>query len=295
LPTRRRSRHEAVVTDDRRSNTRTVGDDGRSVLTTTDPTDELTSADALALAEQAEAEAAEAAARAAAARVRANRLRRHVAKPDAAANAGDAGGDSVITTVEQTEPADESDTDPADETATAEETERKAARARRRLRRPRLRTIVSALALVLVAALLTATGYMVWQHHNATEQRQRGADFASAAREGVITLMSLDFNKAKEGVQRIVDDSTGSFKTDFEAQADTMVKAVQDSKVVATASVSAVAVQSMTNDSAVVLLAAKSEVTNSTGANKEPRMWRLSVTVARDGSQLKLSRVEFVP
>jgi Mce-associated membrane protein len=285
------------VTDDRRSNTTTVGDDGRSVLSTTDPTDELTSADALALAEQAEAEAAEAAARAAAARarVRAIRLRRQVAKPDATDNAGDAEGEGVVTTVEQTEPAEASDTDPADETATAEETEWKTARVRRRLRRPRLRTIVSALALVLVAALLAATGYMVWQHHNATEQRQRAADFAAAARQGVITLMSLDFNKAKEGVQRIVDDSTGSFKTDFEAQADTMVKAVQDSKVVATASVSAVAVQSMTNDSAVVLLAAKSEVTNSTGANKEPRMWRLSVTVARDGSQLKLSRVEFVP
>jgi Mce-associated membrane protein len=269
-------------------------------LATTDPTDELIAAEALALAEEAEAEAAEAAATAAAARARARaiQLRRQVAESDATdtADSGDAAPDGVLATIGQTEPAEESDTDSEDhETATTEPPERETPSARRRFRRPRLRTLISALALVLVVALLAATGYMTWQHHQANEQRQRGADFAAAARQGVVTLMSLDFNKAKEGVQQIVDDSTGPFKTDFEAQADTMVKAVQDSKVVATASVSAVAVQSMTSDSAVVLIAAKSEVTNSTGANKEPRMWRLSVTVARDGSQIKLSRVEFVP
>jgi Mce-associated membrane protein len=51
----------------------------------------------------------------------------------------------------------------------------------------------------------------------------------------------------------------------------------------------------MTDNSAVVLVATKSEVTNSSGANKEPRSWRLSVTVQRDGDQIKMSRVEFVP
>jgi Mce-associated membrane protein len=270
-------------------------------LAITDPTDELSAAEALALAVEAEAEAAEAAAVAAAARARARaiRLRRQVLESDVtetAADGNDAEADGVVAPIGQTEPAEDSDSDAEDdETATREPPERQTPRARRRFRRPRLRNLISALALVLVVALLTATGYMVWQHHHATEQRQRAADFAAAAKQGVVTLMSLDFNRAKEGVQQIVDDSTGPFKTDFEAQADTMVKAVQDSKVVATASVSAVAVQSMTNDSAVVLVAAKSEVTNSTGANKDPRMWRLSVTVARDGSQIKLSRVEFVP
>jgi Mce-associated membrane protein len=54
-------------------------------------------------------------------------------------------------------------------------------------------------------------------------------------------------------------------------------------------------VQSVTADSATVLVAATSEVTNAAGALREPRAWRLIVTVSRDGGLLKMSRVEFVP
>jgi Mce-associated membrane protein len=65
--------------------------------------------------------------------------------------------------------------------------------------------------------------------------------------------------------------------------------------VVASANVNATAVQSMTGDSAVVLVAATSEVTNADGTNQAPRAWRLIVTVARDAGQLKMAQVEFVP
>jgi Mce-associated membrane protein len=51
----------------------------------------------------------------------------------------------------------------------------------------------------------------------------------------------------------------------------------------------------MTDDTATVLVAASSSVTNAAGAKQEPRAWRLSVNLARDGGQLKLAKVEFVP
>ena len=51
----------------------------------------------------------------------------------------------------------------------------------------------------------------------------------------------------------------------------------------------------MTDTSAVALVAASSRVTNSSGANQEPRTWRLSVNLERDGGQIKMSKVEFVP
>ena len=57
----------------------------------------------------------------------------------------------------------------------------------------------------------------------------------------------------------------------------------------------AVDLDTMTDDSAVVLVATTSEVTNAAGAKQDPRNYRLIVTVARDGGQLKLSKVEFVP
>jgi Mce-associated membrane protein len=271
---------------DRQSDTTPVDSSSRSSLAITDPPDELSAADALALAEEAEAQAAEAAAKAAAARARARAIRsRRQASESGTAAAG----------IKQSEPAEDSVETNGDDTTAEEAAEDKPLRTRRRLRRPRLRTVISALASIVIVALLAVTGYMMWQHHNVNETRQREAAYAAAARQDVINLMSIDYNKAKEDVQRIVDNATGTFKTDFQDQADTMIKAVQDSKVLVTTTVSAVAVQSMTNDSAVVLVAAKSEVTNATGANKEPRMWRLSVTMARDAGQIKLSKVEFVP
>lgn len=168
---------------------------------------------------------------------------------------------------------------------------------RRWRRRLRLSTIAAILTIVVILASVAGSVYMVLDHRNASQQRQRAAEFAAAARQGVVTLTSLDFNNAKRDVQRILDDSTGSFKDDFQKMADDFIKAVEESKVVEQGAVEAAAVDldSMTNDSAVVLVASKSDVTNAAGAKQDPRNFRLIVTVARDGDQLKMSKVQFVP
>jgi Mce-associated membrane protein len=235
--------------------------------------------DWLALAEQAEADAAEAEAVAAAARARARAIRlRHAAR----------------STGTNAEKADAIELTGADK-RNAHTAEAPAKPRGRRLNRPRLRHVFGAFAVLVVSALLVATGYMMWQDHHASLQRQRTAEFTAAARSAVVTLMSIDFNKAKEDVQRIIDNSTGQFKTDFRASADGVIKVAQDAKVITTGSVQAAAVKSMTNNSAVVLVAMTSNVTNAVGAKQEPRTWRLSVTVVREGSQIRLSNVEFVP
>jgi Mce-associated membrane protein len=147
----------------------------------------------------------------------------------------------------------------------------------------------------VIAALLAGCGYMYWYHRQAQEEQQRRAEYAAAARQGVVTLMSLDYNKAKEDVQRIIDNSTGQFKTDFQKTADDFIKVATESKAVTETNVTATAVESMTDDTATVLVAASSRVTNAAGAKQEPRAWRLSVNLAREGGQIKLAKVEFVP
>ncbi|ORB14837.1 hypothetical protein [Mycobacterium noviomagense] len=167
----------------------------------------------------------------------------------------------------------------------------------RRWRRPRLSAIAASLAIIVILAASAGSVYMVLEHRDASHRRQLAAEFAAAARQGVVTLTSLDFNNAKDGVQRILDDSTGSFKDDFAKMAGDFTKVVEQSKVVERGTVQAAAVDldSMTNDSAVVLVASTSEVTNAAGAKQDPRNFRLIVTLARDGDQLKMSKVEFVP
>ena len=82
--------------------------------------------------------------------------------------------------------------------------------------------------------------------------------------------MSLDFNHAQDAVKNILDNSTGEFRDDFEAQAKDFVKLAQDAKVVTEAKVTAAAVDTMSDDNAVVLVAVNTQVTNTTGANKQP-------------------------
>jgi Mce-associated membrane protein len=269
-------------------------------------------ADAMALIEEAEAEAAEAEALAAAARARARaaRLRREgqaTAEAETAEEApavdGDAAviaeartDDDVTDTAEATD-ADEAETaaEVSDETPEDAESESKPARSRRRVPLPTLSVAWKAAVVVLICAFTGVSGYMLWQCHETTERNHRAANFLAGARQGVVNMTSLDFNKAKEDVQRVIDSSTGQFRDDFQQRAKDFVTVVEQSQVVTQGTVKAAAVQSMDANSAVVLVAATSRITNAAGAKDEPRNWRLRVTVTDDAGQYKMSKVEFVP
>jgi Mce-associated membrane protein len=269
-------------------------------------------ADAIALAEQAEAEAAEAEALAAAARARARAIKlRREAQAEAEAEAEAEADNDAEDTTTVVEAAD--DTAEAPETPeSSEESERSepseepeppagsTESTRQRLRVPGLSglsglsRVLAAAAILAICGLLGASGWMLWHHHTVLAERQRSAAYVAAARQGVVNLTSLDFNKAKEDVQRVLDSATGEFRDDFQRRADDFASVVKDSKAVTQGSVTASAVESMSKDSAVVLVLANERVTNSAGAKDDPRAFRFRVSVVRDGDQLKISKVEFV-
>lgn len=274
------------------------------------PEDTATSkADAMALLEEAEAEAAEAEALAAAARARARaaRLRRQ-ALAEAEAEAEPA---EVTEATEATEAADKEAPDADDtvehldaatdeaapkqtvETVEAVEPESRPARWRPGL--PSLSATAKVAAIVLICAFAVASGIMVWKDHDAAERAQREASFVAGARQGIVNMTSLDFNRAKEDVQRLLDSSTGQFRDDFQQRAKDFASVVEQSKVVTQGTVTAAALESMDEHSASVLVAASSRITNSAGAKDEPRMWRIRVTVTEEGGQYKMSKVDFVP
>jgi Mce-associated membrane protein len=251
-----------------------------------------TKADAIALAEQAEAEAAEAEALAAAARARARaiRLRREAqAQADEDAEETSAVAEAADATAETPETVElpETPETPAASTVST----------RRRLRVPRLSgssKLLTAAAILAICGLLSVSGWMLRHRHTVLDERERSAAYIAAAKQGVINLTSLDFNKAKEDVQRVLDSSTGEFRDDFQRRADDFASVVKDSKAVTEGSVRATAVESMGKDSAVVLVLANERVTNSAGAKDDPRAFRFRVSVVREGDQLKISKVEFV-
>jgi Mce-associated membrane protein len=239
---------------------------------------------ALAKAEIAEAEAAAVEAQAAAARARAVRLRRQAERnhEQAADTADTADADF--------------DTDDAaiDVPATGSRVPR-----RPRLRRPTSKTTAVGAAILLLCASLALTGFFVWSDRVASQKHQRSAEFAAAARQDVMTLLSLNFNKSKEDMEHIADNSTGSFKQHFPVIAAQLTNGLQRSKVVTTASVNDVAVESMTDNSAIVLVAATTQAEAPDGQQQpngqaQRRTWQIVLTLLRDKGQPKMSNVEFV-
>lgn len=164
----------------------------------------------------------------------------------------------------------------------------------RRLRRPKRNAVAAAIGAVLFSTSIAATGFMLWQHHIEVHNRQLTAEFSAAARQGITALMSLDPAHARGDVQRAIDASTGDQKNQLSVLSTLIVKNAEDTKVGNKVTIEAVAVQSLSDNSGVVLVAAKTDPIGPDNAKPPPALVRLSVNMDRDGGQLKMSKVEFL-
>lgn len=212
------------------------------------------------LARAAEAQAAEAQARADAARARADELRRQLAEDESTA----------AVDLEQPAPP------PSRSVPWA--------------------AVGAGVAAAASAGLIVVTALMLWSHQNVSQQREREAEFVAAARQNVVNLLAIDYNTAQDSVQRVLDGSTGKFRTNFEETVEDFIKALQEEKITTTATVNDAAVESMTAEGATVLISATSrrEGAKAPKDQQEPRVWRIVLTLERDGSAIKMSGVEFV-
>lgn len=165
----------------------------------------------------------------------------------------------------------------------------------KRRRRPKLMTVIAFIAVSAGIAMLAISGYQLREHRAYEQEQQRRDEFARAASQAVITLMSIDSAKVADNVRQIIDNSAGQFRDDFQAEADDFIKTAQASKAATKATAQVAAVESMTEDSVTVLVTAATTVSDAAGANQQPRNWRLSVDMVRDGEQIKLAKVEFIP
>ncbi len=268
----------------------------------TDPAVLAAEADAAeADAAEAEALAAATAARAKAARLRqqAEESRAALIEREAAERAAAAAdtADTVVDTDEGDAPDAASEKAASEEAVTEDDPEAPVDFPAERTRTwvPGWKPVAVGVAVIALVAFLVLSGLMIWSHRNAVQREDRANAFATGARQGVVNLMSLNFNNGQADLQRVLDSTTGSFHDDFQKSQQDFLTVMKDSKVVTSTAVTATAVESMTDDSAVVLLTATSQVANNASQQPSPRNWRLSVTVIKENDQIKMSKVEFVP
>ena len=154
----------------------------------------------------------------------------------------------------------------------------------------RRRVVLAALAsLVLIVAWL---GYRDYQVRHAAH---RSEEMVQAARDGALSLTTIDHEHIDENVQRILDASTGGFRDDFEQRAQPFADAARKAQSRSVGTITAAGVESAGVDEGQVLLAMTVMTSNRGVPETQPKAWRMRVTVAATDDGYKVSRVEFVP
>ncbi len=148
-------------------------------------------------------------------------------------------------------------------------------------------------ALVAVA-FLGAAGErgLAWQDQRQHLEDERAAAAAASTEiEGLIDLSSAGLDK---DVKKLLDGATADFRSELEAQAESLSQAVTKNEVTASGDVVSTGVVTLANGRATVIVAAAGTVKNKQSAEAEPRNYRLRVDLQYDGDRWLVSGLEFV-
>ncbi|WP_246442493.1 hypothetical protein [Rhodococcus triatomae] len=159
-------------------------------------------------------------------------------------------------------------------------------------RRPRMWTVIACVvvvALVAVAALL-ALGLRADDARDARRQA-----YVDAARQTILNLTTIHPDTAREDVDRLLAGASGEFAQEFEGRADPFVSVVADARVATEGEVIVAGLETETDSSATVLVAARAIVSSADQPEPSPRDFRMRVTITDTDGELTASRVEFVP
>ncbi|WP_230591879.1 hypothetical protein [Rhodococcoides fascians] len=162
-------------------------------------------------------------------------------------------------------------------------------------RPPRLRRSLIGVAVLGVVALGASSALLLHQHQKLVAAQDLQQRYLQAARQSVLDLTTISASTVDDDVARVLERSTGTFRDQFGERANDFVSVVQQADVQATGSITEAGIENADDRTASVLVAATSSVTNSSGAQEEPRVWRLRVTLDNAGESILVSDVEFVP
>ncbi|MGO3327298.1 hypothetical protein [Gordonia sp. (in: high G+C Gram-positive bacteria)] len=163
-------------------------------------------------------------------------------------------------------------------------------------RRPdeRLGLITGIVVGAVVVALAVVTGFTASWYVGDRDRDQLDAQYVDAARRGVLNVISVSADRADSDVDRILEGSTGEFRADFAGRSKDFIDVVKQMKVTSKGTVNAVGIETSDEHAASLLVSATSLVTNGSGAQEEPRVWRLRVHLQHgDDDRILIEKVDF--
>ena len=155
--------------------------------------------------------------------------------------------------------------------------------------------MVVALSVALVA-LLVAIGLVVTSQDPVDDDLTSAQrEVAEAARVEALAFLTVDHTDMDPLIDAVLAGATGDFAEQYESQRDTLTSEAIRTEATSTGEVVALGVGDLDEDSATVLIAANSTVTNtSTGSKGQVRYYRLRLDLVRKGERWLTSDVQFV-
>lgn len=140
--------------------------------------------------------------------------------------------------------------------------------------------------------VLAAAGYLGWQLWQERQVAQAGQEAQQAATEYAQVLTSIDSAKVDENFDAVLDGATGEFKDMYSQSSEQLRQLLIDNKASAHGVVLESAVQSATEDEAVILLFVDQSVTNTNVPDPRIDRSRIKMTMEYVDGRWRASKVE---
>ena len=157
--------------------------------------------------------------------------------------------------------------------------------------------------LLILALLLVAATVFFWvDSANASPDDQREATLSKeyravtkAAEDETIAFLTVDYTDMDPLIEKVLAGATGPFKAQYDGAKANLKASAKTAEAVSTGKILSTGVGDIDGDTAVVFIAADSQVKNkSTKGKAEPRYYRLKLTMTRKGDKWLASDLAFV-
>jgi len=164
----------------------------------------------------------------------------------------------------------------------------------RRILRLGQRLLLGVLLFALVAAI-TIGGFQLKQRQDNSRDAALSASAVQVATQVVTDLTSVTSRTVTADMNRLLAETTGAFRDQFTQQEKLYSKLLNDSQVSSTGTVVQAGVESIQPGKATVLIAAVAEVKNNAAPDAQHRVYRMRVSLERDGDRWLASNMELAP
>lgn len=157
------------------------------------------------------------------------------------------------------------------------------------------RWLVGGLAVVLAGLLVAIALVVLSRGSDDDDLSDAQREVARAARAEAVAFLTVDHEDMDPLIDAVLAGATGDFAEQYAAQRATLMREAIRTEATSTGAVVALGVGDLDDDSATVLVAANSTVTNtSTGPDGQVRYYRLRLDLVREDGRWLTRAVRFV-